>query len=75
MFKKNLMLHISELPICPQLHRTQFPNNEDIGSLLQISGTVVRITVAKMLEFRREYVCTKCKQCFYVKVSTYCQPS
>ncbi|KAL1458293.1 hypothetical protein WDU94_008454 [Cyamophila willieti] len=66
--KPNVHVRIAELPTwCPQLHRTQFPNNEDIGSLLQISGTVIRTTVPKMLEFRREYLCTKCKQCFYVK--------
>lgn len=29
--------------------------------LVDILGIVLRMTVAKMLEFRREFMCTKCK--------------
>ncbi|GLV31794.1 Minichromosome maintenance 2 [Carabus blaptoides fortunei] len=52
---------ISGLPACPELHRTIFPTSHDLGSFLQLSGTVVRITTAKMLEYQRQYKCMKCK--------------
>lgn len=59
---------ITGLPACPELHRTSFPQNRDVKSLLRVCGTVTRITVPKMLEYRREYLCTKCKQIFEVQV-------
>lgn len=57
------------LPLCPELHRTIFPRNEDIGSFLRVNGTVVRTVVPKLLEYKRIYYCTKCKVPFDVKVS------
>jgi len=56
------------LPVCPELHRTIFPRNEDVGSFLRVSGTVVRVTTSKMLEFQRDYICSKCKYTQTVKV-------
>ncbi|XP_047004946.1 DNA helicase MCM9-like isoform X1 [Schistocerca americana] len=55
---------ITGLPVCPELHRIAFPRNDDIGNFLRVSGTVIRITTPKMLEFRRSYICAKCKHIF-----------
>lgn len=57
------------LPACPELNRTIFPRNRDVGSFLRVVGTVIRITVPKMLEYKRDYLCSKCKQFFTVEVS------
>ncbi|KAJ9599686.1 hypothetical protein L9F63_026465 [Diploptera punctata] len=59
--KFNIHTRMTALPVCPELHRTIFPRNEDVGSFLRVSGTVVRITASKMLEFQRDYICSKCK--------------
>lgn len=56
------------LPLCPELHRTTFPRNEDIGSFLRVNGTVVRTVLPKLLEYKRVYYCTKCKEPFDIKV-------
>lgn len=54
--------------MCPELHRTIFPRNEDIGSFLRVNGTVVRTVLPKLLEYKRVYYCTKCKEPFDIKV-------
>ena len=36
---------------------------------MTISGTIIRTTVVKMLEYARNYVCGKCKHVFTVEVS------
>ncbi|GLH03509.1 DNA replication licensing factor Mcm2 [Gryllus bimaculatus] len=65
--KTRIHARVTALPVCPELHRSIFPRNDDIGSFLRLSGTIVRITSAKMLEYRRNYRCTKCKHNFIVK--------
>ncbi|XP_063370788.1 DNA helicase MCM9-like [Cydia amplana] len=59
--KKNVHARIFGLPVCPELHRTIFPKNVDLGCFLKVTGTIVRVTQAKMLEYQRKYVCLKCK--------------
>ncbi|CAK1544108.1 unnamed protein product [Leptosia nina] len=59
--KKNVHARFFGLPVCPELHRTIFPKNVDLGCFLRVNGTVVRVTQAKMLEYQRKYVCAKCK--------------
>lgn len=61
-------IHVLGLPTCPELHRTSFPRNRDVGSLLKVFGTITRITAPKMLEFRRQYSCGKCKKIFTIQV-------
>lgn len=56
------------LPLCPELHRTTFPRNEDIGSFLRVNGTVVRTVLPNLLEYKRIYYCNKCKATFDIKV-------
>uniref|UniRef100_A0A0A9XC16 DNA helicase MCM9 n=2 Tax=Lygus hesperus TaxID=30085 RepID=A0A0A9XC16_LYGHE len=62
--KVNVHARISALPVCPELYKSVFPRNEDLGSFLRISGTVVRRTMPKMLEFKKTYLCQKCKYTF-----------
>ncbi|XP_023933953.2 DNA helicase MCM9 [Bicyclus anynana] len=59
--KRNVQARIYGLPVCPELHRTVFPKNVDIGCFLKVTGTVVRVTQTKMLEYQRKYICMKCK--------------
>ncbi|CAH2266102.1 jg11106 [Pararge aegeria aegeria] len=59
--KRNVHARFFGLPVCPELHRTVFPKNVDLGCFLKVTGTVVRVTQAKMLEYQRKYVCMKCK--------------
>nr|XP_026485397.1 DNA helicase MCM9-like [Vanessa tameamea] len=59
--KRNVHARFFGLPVCPELHRTIFPKNVDLGCFLKVTGTVVRVTQAKMLEYQRKYVCMKCK--------------
>lgn len=61
-------MYYTALPLCPELHRTIFPRNEDIGSFLRVNGTVVRTVLPKLLEYKKVYYCTKCKEAFDVKV-------
>ncbi|XP_050665500.1 DNA helicase MCM9-like isoform X2 [Leptidea sinapis] len=59
--KRNVNARFYGLPVCPELHRTIFPKNVDLGCFLKVSGTVVRVTQSRMLEYQRKYVCMKCK--------------
>ncbi|CAH2085422.1 unnamed protein product [Euphydryas editha] len=59
--KRNVRARFFGLPVCPELHRTIFPKNVDLGCFLKVTGTVVRVTQSKMLEYQRKYVCMKCK--------------
>ncbi|CAB3250809.1 unnamed protein product [Arctia plantaginis] len=58
--KRNVHARFFGLPVCPELHRTIFPKNVDLGCFLKVTGTVVRVTQSKMLEYHRKYVCVKC---------------
>ncbi|XP_072950044.1 uncharacterized protein Prp18 [Epargyreus clarus] len=59
--KRNVYARFFGLPVCPELHRTIFPKNVDLGCFLKVTGTVVRVTQSKMLEYQRKYICMKCK--------------
>lgn len=41
--------------------RYNLPRSSDVGILLEVKGTVIRTAMAKTLEYKREYQCTKCK--------------
>ncbi|KAF6204872.1 hypothetical protein GE061_019036 [Apolygus lucorum] len=62
--KINVHARIFALPVCPELYKSVFPRNEDLGSFLRISGTVVRRTMPKMLEYKKTFLCQKCKYSF-----------
>lgn len=64
--KTNLHGRLIGLPVCPELVREQLPRNTDIGRFLSISGTVIRTSLVKMLEFEKDFMCARCKHVFSV---------
>ncbi|XP_012594574.1 DNA helicase MCM9 [Microcebus murinus] len=78
--KQNLHARISGLPVCPELVREHIPRTKDVGHFLSVTGTVIRTSLVKVLEFERDYMCNKCKHVFVVKADfeqyyTFCRPS
>ncbi|XP_011357082.1 DNA helicase MCM9 isoform X3 [Pteropus vampyrus] len=78
--KQNLHARISGLPVCPELVREHIPKTKDVGHFLSVTGTVIRTSLVKILEFERDYICNKCKHVFVVKADfeqyyTFCRPS
>jgi DNA replicative helicase MCM subunit Mcm2 (Cdc46/Mcm family) len=70
----------SGLPICPELVREHIPKTKDVGHFLSVTGTVIRTSLVKVLEFERDYMCNKCKHVFVVRADfeqyyTFCRPS
>eukprot|EP00911_Craspedida_sp_UC1_P000880 UC1_evm1s669 len=65
-WKPHISGRLANLPICPELTRTRVPRSADVGRFLSFSGTVIRVTTVKMLEYEREFVCAKCRQVFKV---------
>ncbi|KAF7274539.1 hypothetical protein GWI33_012809 [Rhynchophorus ferrugineus] len=59
--KSKITCRIYSLPPWPHISRTIFPGNNDVDKFLQITGTVVRISERKLLEYQRQYICLKCK--------------
>uniref|UniRef100_A0A8P4KL50 DNA helicase MCM9 n=1 Tax=Dicentrarchus labrax TaxID=13489 RepID=A0A8P4KL50_DICLA len=54
------------LPVCPELTRETIPRSRDVGHFLSVTGTVIRTSVTKVLEYEREYMCAKCHHVFTV---------
>ncbi|XP_025979305.2 DNA helicase MCM9 [Dromaius novaehollandiae] len=78
--KPNLHARISGLPVCPELTREHIPKTRDVGHFLSVTGTVIRTSLVKVLEFERSYICNKCKHVFVVKADfeqyyTFCRPT
>uniref|UniRef100_A0A8C5SZC3 DNA helicase MCM9 n=1 Tax=Malurus cyaneus samueli TaxID=2593467 RepID=A0A8C5SZC3_9PASS len=78
--KQNLHARVSGLPVCPELTREHIPKSKDVGHFLSVTGTVIRTSSVKVLEFERSYICNKCKHVFVVKADfeqyyAFCRPS
>ncbi|KAF7253606.1 DNA helicase MCM9 [Varanus komodoensis] len=78
--KQHLHARISGLPVCPELTREHIPKTRDVGHFLSVTGTVIRTSLTKVLEFERDYICNKCKRVFVVKADfeqyyAFCRPS
>ncbi|NXH15623.1 MCM9 helicase, partial [Bucco capensis] len=78
--KHNLHARVSGLPVCPELTREHIPKSRDVGHFLSVTGTVIRASLVKVLEFERSYLCHKCKQIFSVRADfeqyyTFCRPA
>lgn len=67
--KHNLHVRISGLPVCPELTRDHIPKARDVGHFLSVTGTVIRTSVTKVLEYERDYMCNKCRHVFSVQAS------
>ncbi|XP_074043556.1 DNA helicase MCM9 [Macrotis lagotis] len=78
--KQNLHARISGLPVCPELMREHIPKTKDVGHFLSVTGTVIRTSMVKVLEYERDYICNKCKHVFVVRADfeqhyAFCRPS
>ncbi|KAM9840772.1 DNA helicase MCM9 [Aulostomus maculatus] len=62
-----LHTRIAGLPVCPELTRDTIPRSRDVGHFLSVTGTVIRTSVAKVLEYERDYMCAKCRHVFTVQ--------
>lgn len=63
--KKNCHVRFVRLPppsVGAVAAPSAYPTNDQAGRFVQVRGSVVRMTQAKLLEFRREYVCSRCKR-------------
>lgn len=59
--KENCHVRFVQLPASNgRSYLRVFPNHDQVGRFVQVKGNVVRMTQAKLLECRREYVCGKC---------------
>ncbi|MCI4389668.1 hypothetical protein PGIGA_G00101130 [Pangasianodon gigas] len=65
--KRNLHVRISGLPVCPEMTREHIPKARDVGHFLSVTGTVIRTSVTKVLEYQRDYICNKCRHVFSVQ--------
>ncbi|XP_061560128.1 DNA helicase MCM9 isoform X2 [Phycodurus eques] len=65
--KNTLHARITGLPVCPELTRDTIPRSRDVGHFLSVTGTVIRTSVAKVLEYERDYMCTKCRHVFVLQ--------
>lgn len=68
------------MPVCPELVREHIPKTKDVGHFLSVTGTVIRTSLVKVLEYERDYMCNKCKHVFVVQADfeqyyTFCRPS
>ncbi|XP_078504603.1 DNA helicase MCM9 isoform X2 [Lissotriton helveticus] len=78
--KQNLHARIANLLVCPELTREHIPKTNDVGRFLSVTGTVIRTSLVKVLEFERDYMCNKCKHVLTVKADfeqhyTFCSPT
>ncbi|KAM5163357.1 DNA helicase MCM9 [Mantella aurantiaca] len=65
--KQNLHARITGLPVCPELTREHIPRARDVGHFLSITGTVIRSSLVKVLEYEQDFMCSKCKHVLTVK--------
>ncbi|KAG8444606.1 hypothetical protein GDO86_009679 [Hymenochirus boettgeri] len=65
--KQNLHARITGLPVCPELTREHIPRTRDVGHFLSVTGTVIRTSLVKVLEYEQDFMCNKCKHVATVK--------
>ena len=67
--KNYLHVRFLKLPACSEIWRDRVPKSIDIGRFLVMEGTVIRTSSAKILEYKKEYMCTKCKNVFSLQAN------
>ncbi|XP_075718529.1 DNA helicase MCM9 [Rhinoderma darwinii] len=65
--KQNLHARITGLPVCPELTREHIPHTRDVGHFLSVTGTVIRTSLVKVLEYEQDFMCNKCKHVITVR--------
>ncbi|XP_072020036.1 uncharacterized protein [Amphiura filiformis] len=77
--KLDFHARLTGLPTVPEITRQVLPKNSDIGHFLAISGTVIRATMVKLLEFEKDFMCSRCRHVFsaqadFEKYYSECRP-
>lgn len=65
--KVNCHVRFVNLPTAGPHFRPPFPNANHIGQFVEVKGNIVRMSQGKLLERRREYICSKCKDVIVVE--------
>ncbi|XP_062565560.1 DNA helicase MCM9-like [Armigeres subalbatus] len=67
--KQNCHVRFVNMPqtVAEAVRKVAFPNNDNVGQFLQVKGSVIRMTQARFLEFKREYICSRCKKDFVLE--------
>lgn len=65
--KKNIHFRVVGVPHCPEVHRSTMPRLKDYGKFLCINGTVIKTSQPRVLEYQKEFRCSKCGHEFMVK--------
>lgn len=58
--KVNCHVRFTHLPPLDPHFKIPFPNVEQMGMFRDVRGTVTRMTQTKMLEVKRDFICSKC---------------
>ncbi|XP_001659014.2 probable DNA helicase MCM9 [Aedes aegypti] len=64
--KQNCHVRFVNMPqtVAEAVRKVAFPNNDNVGQFVQVKGSVIRMTQARFLEFKKEYTCSRCKNDF-----------
>ncbi|XP_065095373.1 DNA helicase MCM9-like [Ochlerotatus camptorhynchus] len=67
--KQNCHVRFVNMPqtVAEAVRKVAFPNNDNVGQFLQVKGSIIRMTQARFLEFKREYTCSRCKNDFILE--------
>lgn len=67
--KQNCHVRFVNMPVKPTevVKKMPFPSNDNVGQFMQVKGSVIRMTQTRFLEFKREYVCSRCKKEFVIE--------
>jgi len=62
--KDKLHLRVANLPAIPWFQKVAVPKCEAVGDVIQLVGTVTKTVQPRMLTWRKDMTCTKCKYTF-----------
>lgn len=65
--KVNCHVRFMHVPPPDPHFKQPFPNHDQIGEFREVKGTVVRMSQVKLLETKREFICSKCSTTIEVK--------
>lgn len=58
--KSNCHVRFVHLPPSDRRFKIPFPNNDQVKLFRDVKGTVVRMSQVKLLEVKRDFICSKC---------------
>ncbi|CAG7827610.1 unnamed protein product [Allacma fusca] len=68
-FNSAKIVHVRFFSLPDNCVSVEFPTTKDVGIFTCLRGTVVRSTTAKLLEYSKQYKCSKCKKYFFIDAS------